>query len=276
MENKRILSISIIGCGWLGIPLSEQLISDGWNVLGTTTSREKIKHLQQIGIKPYLIDLPNKEFKDPELFDTDFLLINIPPGRRNPNVLRDYPKSVAQILGQARLSKKIKKVIFISSTSVYGSNEDFIDENSDAKPHTDSGQSILAAEGFVTSSKIPYIILRFGGLAGPGRHPGYFLAGRKKLDSGNQAINFLHQEDAVGSIHYMLTHDIENETYNVVAPIHPNKAEFYTKMTSSLQLEPPTFVEGNNHAKKEVSVNKLLNNTGYHFIYPNPMTFRFE
>ena len=35
------MKISIIGLGWLGLPLADHLIEQGYQVLGSTTSKEK-------------------------------------------------------------------------------------------------------------------------------------------------------------------------------------------------------------------------------------------
>ena len=38
--------ISIMGCGWLGLPLAAQLVKAGYNVKGSTTTPEKLEVLQ--------------------------------------------------------------------------------------------------------------------------------------------------------------------------------------------------------------------------------------
>ena len=47
--------ISILGCGWLGLPLAKALIGNGFSVKGSTTSYEKISGLEQGGITTFLI-----------------------------------------------------------------------------------------------------------------------------------------------------------------------------------------------------------------------------
>ena len=41
--NQRI---SILGCGWLGLPLAVELISKGYKVNGSTTSMTKVRELE--------------------------------------------------------------------------------------------------------------------------------------------------------------------------------------------------------------------------------------
>lgn len=276
MIEKRKNSIAIVGCGWLGLPLAKKLVTLGWKVKGSTTRAERLNTLKQNEIKPFLLNLPQDGIVENELFNVDFLVINIPPGRRDPNVLETYPATIQQILDVVKNIGSLKKLIFVSSTSVYGNDEDLINENTTCKPESNSGKAIFIAENLILESGLSYIILRFGGLAGPNRHPGRFFAGRKELEIGNQSVNFLHLADAVGIIYYMITHLIEKEIFNVVAPIHPDKNEFYSMMTFSIGLEPPTFVERGDMKKREISVVKLLDTTDFKFKYPDPMKFTFN
>lgn len=272
MKNN---SITVIGCGWLGLPFSEKMLEKGWKVKGTTTSSDKISVLKSMGVEPFLANFPSMEVISESIFNTNNLLINLPPGRRNPDVLQDYPKAIAQILSIARKSEQLCKIVFVSSTSVYGNSIDLIDESTNPSAETDSGKAILLAENLISQCGVPYVILRFGGLAGPGRHPGRFFAGRKELTIGKQSVNFLHLEDAIGVINYMFEHESVSTCFNVVSPMHPNKHDFYTHLTKSLGLEPPTFAENQDGWKREISVKKLLYETDYEFIHPDPMDYTF-
>ena len=268
-------SIAVVGCGWLGLPFSKRMIAQGWTVNGSTTNPEKIHDLKAMGIEPYLLKFPTNEKIDESFFHVHNLLINLPPGRRNPDLLHDYPDAIRQILEEALKINTIRKIVFISSTSVYGNSVDLIDETTEPIPESDSGKAILQSEKQVYASGIPNVILRFGGLAGPERHPGRFLAGRERLTIGEQSANFLHLDDAIGVIEYMLNHQEVSECFNVAAPFHPTKKDFYIKMAKSIGLEPPTFIKTPEESRREISVDKLLKKTNYTFIHPDPMSFTF-
>ncbi len=274
MENA-IKTVTIIGCGWFGLPFAKKAIEAGFNVKGTTSRVEKLAVLEQAGIESYVLQLPASSILPEELFKSDLLLINLPPGRRNPDVLKDYPMVITEIIHAATGSGSIKKVIFISSTSVYGDKHQFIDENTPVLPVTDSGKALIRAEQIISESEFDSVILRFGGLAGSGRHPGRFLAGRTGLSSGDQAINFLHLEDAIGVAMLFVTNGIGKYVYNIVAPKHPDKKEFYIKMAKMIGLEPPTFMEDPGTYRREISSGKLIIETGYNFRFPDPMYFEY-
>ncbi len=49
--------ISVLGCGWLGLPLAEDLIDKGYKVKGSTTTESKLNGFLEKGINPYYINL---------------------------------------------------------------------------------------------------------------------------------------------------------------------------------------------------------------------------
>lgn len=268
-------SVSIIGCGWLGLAFAKKMVAKGWKVKASTTKKSKLTTLQNYGIESKVLQFPAKNKLDSTLFQADYLLISFPPGRQNKETLASYHSSIKQITEAERKTAQIKKIVFISSTSVYEKKSDKIDEFSITKPTSPSGQAILNAEKIIIESNVPSVILRFGGLAGPHRHPGKFLAGKNNLPNGNQSINYLHLEDAVGVIAYMMEHSIENEIFNVVSPIHYSKNEFYSYMSKSIDLPPPEFSVTSSNFKAEISTTKLLKETDFKFIYPDPMKFKY-
>ena len=49
--------ISILGCGWLGLPLGEHLVREGQAVRGSTTTPARLSELAARDIEPFRIDL---------------------------------------------------------------------------------------------------------------------------------------------------------------------------------------------------------------------------
>ncbi|HEY9117765.1 MAG TPA: NAD(P)-binding domain-containing protein, partial [Roseivirga sp.] len=113
------MKVSVIGCGWLGTPLAEELIQNGHQVLGSTTSANKLNGLRERGIQPILFKLDPMPIGENfnQLFEADLLIINIPPSSRThpPHFYEEQIKYLKYRLE----SSLIKKVVFISSTSYY-------------------------------------------------------------------------------------------------------------------------------------------------------------
>ena len=103
-------NVSILGCGWLGTPLAISFLDAGFKVKGSTTSNAKIDDLEALGIQTYLVNISELEELDTFL-EADILIIAI-----TAKDISGFENLIAKIQNSA-----IQKVIFISSTSVYGS-----------------------------------------------------------------------------------------------------------------------------------------------------------
>ena len=197
--------ISILGCGWLGLPLAKSLISKGFSVKGSTTSLEKISILENHGIQAYRIEISESEIKgeiDLFLQNSEILIIDIPPKLRS--VSSENFVSKIQTLIPFIKKSNIKKVIFISSTSVYADDPSTalrVTELVNPNPETESGKQLAEAEILLQSnSNFKTTVVCFGGLIGENRHPIHFLAGRKNIENPEGPINLIHQIDCVGII----------------------------------------------------------------------------
>jgi nucleoside-diphosphate-sugar epimerase len=239
--NKKI---GIIGCGWLGLPLAENLISEGYFINGTTTSEEKMALLQKKGINPFHISLSEngihgsiQEF----LNDVTILIINIPPKLRGKGPKESYISKI-KLLHTAIKKSEVTNIIFASSTAVYGDAEGIVTEKSTTKPNTDSGIQLLQCEDlFKNDPDLQTTIIRFGGLIGPNRHPITMLSGKENLKGGNAPVNLIHLNDCLGIIKTILKHNYWNEVLNAVYPAHPTKKEYYTKQALERGLTPPIY-----------------------------------
>jgi len=119
--------VSILGCGWYGKALAKALLKKDIVVNGSATSAEKLDLLKEDGIRPYLIkvDVDDITF-DLDFFKCDILIISIPPKLRKSESAAYLPK-INNII-QAILQNAIQKVIYISSTGVYGDQNNPVTE----------------------------------------------------------------------------------------------------------------------------------------------------
>ena len=263
MKNNKI---SILGCGWLGLPLAKKLIENGYEVKGSTTSESKLELLKNAGISPYQIKMEENEITgnmESFLENTDVLLVDVPPKLRG-DFTENFVQKIKNLIPFVENSK-VEKVLFVSSTSVYGDTFPIqeLDEESALNPDTESGKQLVEVEKLLQSNEnFQTTILRFGGLIGPERNPAKFLAGQENVANPNAPINFIHQEDCIGIICAMLR-QVENETwnwnntFNAVAPNHPNRENYYTEKALEMNLKVPTFVKDSNYIGKKISSKKL-------------------
>jgi nucleoside-diphosphate-sugar epimerase len=259
--------ISILGCGWLGFPLAKALIENGFSVKGSTTSLGKIARLENAGITPFLIEIGENGINgnvDEFLKESSILIINIPPKLRG-NSTENFLSKIKNILPIIEKSG-IKKVLFVSSTSVFSDENELVTEVTIPNPETESGKQLLECEKLLhENSHFETTILRFGGLIGEDRNPIYFLAGRSNIENPDAPINLIHQEDCIGIILKIIESNCWQETFNAVAPFHPTREEYYSQKAKEYNLELPIFVASKPSIGKTILSDKLENVLKYQF-----------
>jgi len=262
--------ISILGCGWLGMPLAKSLLEKGFSVKGSTTSLEKISALESNGIQPFQIELSETEIKgeiNSFLTNSEILIIDIPPKLRSI-INENFVKKIQNLIPFIEKAK-IEKVIFISSTSVYADAPLTIfrvTESTKPNPETESGKQLLATEILLQSNpNFKTTAVRFGGLIGEDRHPIHFLAGRKNIENPEAPINLIHQEDCIGIIEAIVKQECWNETFNAVAPFHPSRTAYYTQKALELGLPLPEFDQTKISIGKTILSDKLGITLDYKF-----------
>ncbi len=276
------MKISILGCGWLGLPLGETLVQNGHLVKGSTTSESKISLLSAVNIEPFLLKFtPKIESASPlsvssqttknitQFLDSEILIICIPP--RAGKLGEDYHVQQIQSLLEYLPSSSIKSIIYTSSTSVYPDlNREVSEEDSVIEGH-----ALIKVENLLKNLPQNITILRCGGLMGGERIPAKYFQG-KTITTGKIAVNYVHQDDVIGIITMILEKEFWNETFNVVSPEHPIREEIYLKNCEDLGFIKPIFEEAVEPIPfKIISPQKLISRTGYVFKYANPLDFKY-
>lgn len=267
MKAKKI---SILGCGWLGLPLAIDRITKDDRVKGSTTTVNKIDSLASQGIMPYLLKLGESKTKKyiDFLNDSEIIIINFPP-KRIPDIVAIYQKQIQSIIP---FISDYQKIIFISSTSVYQNTNGEISESITIQPEKESGKAVAAVEQCLQQKfKDRLTIIRLSGLIGYDRLPGRFLANKKEVLNGDAPINVIHRDDCIGLINAVIKKDIWGEIINGSTDKHPLRKDFYTLAATKIGLIPPNFI------KEEIINYKIISNTkskallDYTYIHPDPL-----
>lgn len=263
--------ICIVGLGWLGESLGTFLHEKGYEIAGSTSSIENLGHLSKHPFYVGRIAVNETAITgDWDAFITNaaYLIINIPP-KRIADIETIYPKQIEQMVNRTHPSTK---VIFVSSTAVYGSSITECTEEMNTIPEKASGHAVLAAEKVIQKKfGANATILRLAGLIGPDRHPGKFLAGKRVLKNPTSKVNLIHRDDCIGLINAIIEKDCFGEIFNGCATEHPLRETYYKNAAKHLNLEAPVF-----EASYEKIGIKVIGNTksksvlDYTYIFDNP------
>ena len=248
--------------------LAQSLVAAGHQVLGTTTTPDNLAIMEAAGIQAHVLRLGAEFGTSAEallhrlLCAADILVLNLPPraaaAGAYPTLLRPVHRAVA--------AAGTRHVLFVSSTSVYP-NEPRLMREAEALSTRDAASDVLRAEGhFVPRyGQWKSTVVRLGGLIGPDRAPGRFLAGRRDLPQGNAPVNLVHLTDVVGVLSSIIEHGAWGYTFNVCAAQHPLRRDFYPAAAQYLTLEAPTFREETDGSGKTIDSSLVRRVLPYQF-----------
>ncbi|WP_415397278.1 hypothetical protein [Sulfurimonas sp. CS5] len=218
-------SVGIVGCGWLGNPLSKEL-SDTFKV--ECYSRETTSD-------------------DSIFWQSDTIIIAI-------NTKDNYLQTLQKI---AKLSSPISNIILMSSTSVYREFDTNVDESANI---TKRGLQ-KEAEELMQGLRDKLVILRLGGLMGEDRISGKWKSVSIFCDG---EVNYIHRDDVIKIIKKILESQVVNDIFNLVAPLHPLRSEVHKKNCKIFNLELGTFEGRTYRVVSSEKIIKRLNYTFLH------------
>ena len=262
--------VSILGLGWLGLPLALALQKSGYTIHGSTASLCNLKLLVKYSFLSSRIKVePDAIIGDWESFinEASTLIINFPP-KRIENIETIHPLQIEQIIKQ---TPKTLKVIFISSTSVYQNTNDLVNESLNCNPEKASGNALIKAEKLLQhhfGSNLT--VLRLAGLIGPRRHPGRFLAHKKQLKNPNVPVNLIHQSDVINLIKETLKQNCFGEIINGCADIHPKRKDYYENAAIKINMPAPIFESSGQERYKIVDNTKSKELLNFTYQFSNP------
>ncbi len=244
--------VSVLGCGWLGKPLSISLLDEGYSVKGSTTTEEKLELLEMNNITPYIVNI--SEFEEFDSFlNSDILIISI-----TSKDVDGFQNLISQIE-----SSDVQKVIFISSTSVYGRlNKVMTEEDVVLKTPLTEIEDLFRQNNFFETT-----IIRFAGLFGDERHPSNWFKNGRKIPQPKGFVNMIHKEDCIEIIHTIIDQNCWGQTFNACSNHHPTRREFYTIAKLSNDFEVPEFEDNDVYEWKIISSKKLQDVLDYTFIH---------
>lgn len=194
------MNVLILGCGQTGQALAQQLYQQGHAV--TCVSRHD---KQLVPIQHMTQDIHHLTLNSTPLFDWVYVILS--PSQRNVEHYQQTFIDTARPVFQALQSHPIQRVIFISSTRVYGENSGrWVDD--DTRPYTDDpiGQCLIAAEQLWSAYwQDKLTIIRPSGLYQANSAYLPRLAHDSQQITVRHWTNRIHRQDLVGFLTFLST-----------------------------------------------------------------------
>ncbi|MCA9074151.1 MAG: SDR family oxidoreductase [Planctomycetaceae bacterium] len=252
--NTTLKSRLIIGCGYLGRRVARRWIDAGNQVFALTRSSDHADELSALGIQPVIGDVLSPTSLQ-SLPATTTLLYAVGYDRSG-----DASKRVVYVNGLrnvlAALPDSVDRIVYVSSTSVYGqSSGERVDESSICEPTSEGGQICLDAERLLQdklTGRIGLHILRLSGIYGPRRliaRIDALRAGQHLTSHPDGCLNLIHVDDATTAVLTCAERDAGRSPVTLVSDDCPiQRREFYETVAKLVDAPEPTFAPPPNEA----------------------------
>ena len=176
--------VLILGCGFTGRRVAEQMLQSGHRVLATTREPSRLDYLAAAGATIVRMDVLDAE--------SVHALASLAPAAAL--TLHSIPVPAGHLL--KALSHKPARIVYFSTTGVYGAAHE-VDEHTPIAPRTQRERLRATAEQEVATGPWPSLILRPTAIYGPGRGVQEAMrAGTFRLvDGGANYISRIHVDD---------------------------------------------------------------------------------
>jgi nucleoside-diphosphate-sugar epimerase len=265
----------IAGCGYVGNELARMLIDEGHDVFGIRRDVSKLVP----GVRGIEGNVARPRSLGPAPERVEYVVFAVGADEGTEQAYRQaYLDGLAGFLEWlADEGQRPRRLVMVSSTSVYGQRRgEHIDELSPTHPTQFRGETLLASERLGAASGLSTVVVRLGGIYGPGRESLIDRAREGKLQtrSTQHFTNRIHRDDAAGVLRYLLFHPSPESLYLGVDDEAAEESELYSWIAKELGVAAPPGEEEGDAVNRRRSAgskrcsNRRLRESGYVFRYP--------
>lgn len=274
----------IIGCGDVGKRVAKQLMQIRQPVIAASHSEESRNTLKQLGIDSVFADLD--EIDSLKLLPAEATQIYYfaPPPSDG-----EVDSRMTNFLASLKLSNSKTRIIYISTTGVYGDHQgEWIDESTPTTAPSNRSKRRLNAETrlirFCEQKNCEYIILRVGGIYCLPKLPLQRLQSGVKILKANiaPASNRIHANDLANICITAMNSQHVNEIYNACDGNPTSISDYFIQVAKIFHLPAPEEIDWDQANKdispammsylqesKKIKIDKLLQQLEIQFKYPD-------
>jgi len=230
--------IWIIGCGDIGLRVSQLYRPDTDEINGIVRSKDSAHRCEQAGIAANVINLDDGDLPDPDKFKDALVYYFVPPAGR---VTDKRIERFLKISGNTA-----RRIVLISTTGVYGDqNGALVDETTPPKPATDRARRRLSAENtlidWAEKYQREYIILRVPGIYAQDRLPLARLQKKLPVVRKSEApwTNRIHADDLAMICKAAMDSQISDTVYNVTDGQPGTMTDYFNQIADYADLPRP-------------------------------------
>lgn len=236
----------IVGLGYSGAAIAERAIGCGQPVWGTTTSPDRAVALERAdgSLQMAVVAFPE---------DADSVRVEAVAGSGAHAVVTvgtrgtvEEARAAASSMGAWLAAHGVERVVYLSSTSVYGDRDgDWVAADDEVAPNTQMGHRRVAAEqAIVAATGGAAMVVRLPGIYGPGRTCADRLAkGTYTVPSDHSKwSNRVHVADIASAVDVLLKSGVAGDRYIACDDTPFPAEELPTWAAERLGFPPPERV----------------------------------
>jgi nucleoside-diphosphate-sugar epimerase len=266
--------VLVAGCGYVGTAAGRLLAARGRTVWGLRRDPSGLPE----AIEPLPLDLLDPELPRRLPPAIDAVLFTAAPGGGGEAAYRatyvNGLRALLEALESRPPERRPQRVIFTSSTAVYGDADGgWVDETTPPAPASWRGETMLEAERLLLASALPGVVLRLGGIYGPGRTR---LLEQVRAGSARASAevplwsNRIHRDDAAAALVHLLELPDPAPLYlgvdDAPSPLHEVYAWVARRIGAPTPSDDPHATR--DRSNKRAS-NRRLRASGFTFRFPS-------
>ncbi|TVP47316.1 MAG: SDR family oxidoreductase [Gemmatimonadales bacterium] len=265
--------VLIAGCGYVGTRLGELLAARGDHPVGLRRNPSGLPP----SIEPLAVDLLAGDLES-RIPPADLVVYAASADRSDESSYRriyvDAVDALLRVFESREPDQRPSRLVFVSSTAVYGDAEGgWVDENTSPRPESFRGSVMVEGEDRVLGSPIPGVVLRLGGIYGPGRTRIIDLvrAGQARCPGdGPIWSNRIHREDAAAATMHLLDLPEPEDVYLGVDAEPTPLCQVYRWLAEQVGApEPPKDPAVSRDRSNKRCSSERLQASGFAFRYPS-------
>jgi len=235
--------VFIVGCGDIGTRVARLWQDEGVPVTGLARQGDR---LTAAGIPPYPADLDDPASLSALPANQALVYYFAPPPRQG----RDDPRMTHFLQALDQQSSRPQRIVYISTSGVYGDQQGaVVSEQTPANPQVDRARRRYAAEQILREwgreHAVPVIVLRVGGIYGPGRLPIKRI--REQVPMVHEALapltNRIHAADLAAICVAAALRGRADTIYNVSDGDASNMTAYFNTVADFLGLPRPPLID---------------------------------
>ena len=260
--------------GDVGSALARSLLATGWRVTGLRRSPTAELPTGVVRLTADLRAPESLKTLSRERYDT-VVFCAAAGASSAEDYQRTYVEGLRNVI-QALDPQSSPRLVFTSSTGVYHQDDGgWVDETSPALQEHFSGRAMREAEAVVRGSGRAHVIVRLGGIYGPGRAGmiDRLKRGAERLRPGAaRYLNLVHRDDAAAILTHVIGLATAETLYLGVDGVPAGRNEMLLWLAEQLRIPPPPLAETEeaaNHRGNKRCSSERLRASGYVFRYPD-------